>query len=104
MSGITWVYSETGGYYPCSTSQELSEFKKAGFWECGGSPSDHKNGLIHPVELLIEKKPNIEQEPEPEPEQSNELSKDDLIALAEDSGVHVDRRWSVPRIKDVLGL
>lgn len=95
MSGITWVYSEKGGYYPCSNSQELGEFKKAGFVECG-KPSKHKSAQVE--------EPESAPKEEEQEEQSNELSKEDLLTLAQDSGIHVDRRWSVPRIKDVLGL
>jgi hypothetical protein len=49
--------------------------------------------------------PPVVEEPEPEPEPETNLermSKDELIRLAEDAGVDIDRRWSATRIVDAI--
>lgn len=92
-NGITWVHSDKGGFYPCSNSQELAEYKKVGFVECGDKPSRQK----------IETDPIVVAS-EPVNEESKELSKDDLIELAADSGIAIDKRWNIQRIKEAVGL
>jgi len=101
VSGITWVYSEKGGYFPCSNSQELGEFKRAGFVECG-KPSKHKAAVASKTEkpALVEKH-SFSYTSNEDPSRDDQ-SREELIALAEDKGIFIDKRWTNQRIKDAV--
>lgn len=96
-NGITWVHSKSGGYFPCSSSQELEHFKKAGFTECG-DPGSRKLDDIkdQPAAMNSDKwvKEFIK----------DDLTRDELVKLGADKGIFIDGRWGIARIKEVLGL
>lgn len=91
---MTWVFSEKGGYVAAGNTTELEQLKKLGFVECG-KPSLHKmiSACINPEPIVMESKhlPGC-------------VSKEELIDLAHASGIAIDKRWSVSRIMEALGL
>lgn len=96
MSGITWVYSPKTGYIPCSDANDVEEYRKRGFEILPGKPTAHKNKK-EDLPVIQECVAIDEQIPE-------ELSREDLINLAEASGIVIDKRWGNQRIKEELGL
>jgi hypothetical protein len=98
-NGITWVYSAKSGYIPCGDLNDVEKFRKAGYEVLSGKPSAHKS-MVKLTDVAIAK-PYVS---EAITEESKELSKEELIELAADSGVVIDKRWNLQRIKEALGL
>jgi hypothetical protein len=96
MGNITWMFSEKGGYLPASTHGEVAEYSKYGFVPCG-NPVDHKNNLLKSfdVDSLLSFADLVP---------SNEISREELIKLADESNIKIDRRWSIEKLKQALGL
>jgi len=88
---IIWMQHPQHGKFPC-TSSDVELYRKNGW-----------------TELKAEKK--IEPPPEPiqsevasdEAEQS-ELGREDLLKMAEEAGVEINKKWSTVHIRKVLGL
>lgn len=101
-NGIIWIYSAKSGYIPCSDSNEVEAFRKSGFEILTGKPSAHKLGsaIIKLCRDGVTNQAIIEEATE----ESKELSREELIELASDGGVFIDKRWNAQRIKEALGL
>lgn len=96
-NGTIWMHSVKGGYHPCYDENDAASLEKSGWTRCGCKPSQHKaQGQCNQKFAVVaaHEVPAIKEE----------LSKEDLIELANDSGVEIDKRWSVARIKEAIGL
>lgn len=90
------------GYNGCANSQEVEAYRKAGFEECGPPPwpktmdqaiADQKAAHEEVVDQRFDDAPD-----------PSELTREQLIELAEGSDVVIDKRWGTDRIKKALGL
>lgn len=102
-NGITWVHSAKSGYVPCDDFNAVEKFRKEGFEVLEVKPSAHKAKSSVEIEkaALATKPPFAYPKQAEEPK---ELSKEELVELAADSGIAIDKRWNAQRIKEALDL
>lgn len=80
------------GKYPC-TAADIDLFRKSGWTEC-----EPKSVVTAPAPTVTV--PSLPEDPQAE----TELTKDELLELADQSNIEVDRRWGIGRLKEALGL
>lgn len=110
-NGITWMFSEKGGYLPASSHAEIAEYTKSGFVPCG-NPVDHKNGMANKLQNKHEKFIDYQMASavidkladKLDAEVLNEISREELIKLADESNIKIDKRWNIDKLKQALGL
>lgn len=102
-NGITWMFSEKGGYLPASNHAEIAEYTKSGFVPCG-NPVDHKNGVSEPKPLNEDSPGDFHPVHPNDSTLLDEISRDELIKLADESNIKIDKRWNVDKLKQALGL
>lgn len=111
---IVYMKHPVHGYMPCSNGLEVEAAKKVGWVECGPPPWPKETTPEEKTEKqkALEAKANlaglspdvllpVEDLAEEEPA---ELTRDQLLKLAEEAGVEINSKWSTKQIRKVLGL
>lgn len=97
---IIWMQHPQHGKFPC-TSADVELYRKAGWTEMENIGKQIVTVPEITGEALSEEAKKISGE---DLEEQAELTRDQLLNLAEEAGVEVNPKWSTKHLRKILGL